>query len=162
GFRETGLALKNQDGPWRVFRKSFDRGLVGLGVNGLDHTPTAHYVVFVRPQDDRDTRDRPSVEVEGERRASWRVVSAGPGVSAAFDADRPFDDLPDELGGSVMLQPSHSARHSTMLATGRVWKTHVVSGRRPDQVAISYGSDPARELVWTWRTSPEVASSAIR
>ena len=40
--------------------------------------------------------------------------------------------------------------------TGRVWKTHVVSGPQPDQVAISFGADPGRELVWTWRTSPEV------
>jgi 3',5'-cyclic AMP phosphodiesterase CpdA len=61
-----------------------------------------------------------------------------------------------------MLQPAHAQRHSTLLATGRVWKTHVVSGRQPDQIAISLGSDPARELVWTWRTSPEVESTAIR
>lgn len=61
-----------------------------------------------------------------------------------------------------MLQPAHAHRHSTLLATGRVWKTHVVSSRQPDQVAISFGSDPARELVWTWRTSPDVVASAIR
>jgi 3',5'-cyclic AMP phosphodiesterase CpdA len=38
----------------------------------------------------------------------------------------------------------------------------VVSGRQPDQVAIAFGADPARELVWTWRTAPEVESTAIR
>ena len=27
---------------------------------------------------------------------------------------------------------------------------------------IAFGSDPARELVWTWRTSPDVESTAIR
>ena len=90
------------------------------------------------------------------QRASWRTVVASPGVSAAFDACKPFAAIPDELAGAVMLQPSHAGRHSTLLAEGRVWKTHVVSGPRPDQVAISYGADPGRELVWTWRTSPEV------
>ena len=34
--------------------------------------------------------------------------------------------------------------------------------RVPDQVTVAFGSDPARELVWTWRTSPEVTSTAIR
>jgi Calcineurin-like phosphoesterase/Purple acid Phosphatase, N-terminal domain len=29
-------------------------------------------------------------------------------------------------------------------------------------VAISFGADPTRELVWTWRTAPEVVSSAVR
>jgi 3',5'-cyclic AMP phosphodiesterase CpdA len=87
---------------------------------------------------------------------------ARPGVSAAWDAWKPFQMLSDELVDAIMLQPSHSCRHSTLLATGRAWKTHVVSRRQPDQVAISFGSDPARELVWTWRTSPDVESTAIR
>ncbi|HZW32383.1 MAG TPA: metallophosphoesterase family protein, partial [Isosphaeraceae bacterium] len=30
------------------------------------------------------------------------------------------------------------------------------------QVAIAFGGDPARELVWTWRTAPEVEWTAIR
>ena len=34
--------------------------------------------------------------------------------------------------------------------------------RDPDQVAIAFGSDPGRELVWTWRTSADVTSTAIR
>ena len=60
------------------------------------------------------------------------------------------------------FSPRTRERHSTLLATGRVWKTHVVSSSLPDQVTIAFGSDPARELVWTWRTSAESASTAIR
>ena len=100
----------------------------------------AHYVVFVRPLEDRDAGRRASGRSSRWTRAtgtSWRTVVAGPGVSAAFDACKPFAALPDELVGAVMLQPSHAERHSTLLATGRVWKTHVVSRPRPDQVAIS-------------------------
>ena len=58
--------------------------------------------------------------------------------------------------------------HSTIGATRRSWP-RAGSGRRtslreplPDQVAIAYGSDPARELVWTWRTAPTVERRAIR
>ena len=49
GFEATGLFLVNPDTRWRVYRKTFDRGSIGLGVNGLDRSPSAHYVVFVRP-----------------------------------------------------------------------------------------------------------------
>ncbi len=70
--------------------------------------------------------------------------------------------MPDELVGAVLLQPAHSHRHATLLATGRVWKTHVIAGFLPDQVAISFGTDPARELVWTWTTSTAAKGTAIR
>lgn len=161
GFRETDLSLVNPDARWKVFRRTFDPGPIGLGVNGLDRTPPAHYVVFIRPLE-KGGSEPPLVTIDEGQRESWRSVVAGPGVSAAFDALRPFATLPDEMVGSILLQPAHSARHSTMLATGRVWKSHVPSGTRPDQVVITYGADPARELVLTWRTAPEVVSSTVR
>ncbi len=87
---------------------------------------------------------------------------ARPGVSAAHDSYRPIAKLPDELLGAVLLQPAHAERHSTLLATGRVWKTHVIAGSRPDQVTISFGADPTRELVWSWTTSTSVQATALR
>ena len=165
GFRETDLSLANPDARWKLYRRTFDRGPIGLGVNGLDRSPPAHYVVFIRPLEGREAggrAERPVVTLEEGHRDSWREVVAGPRVSAASDVSRPFERLPDELVGSVMLQPAHAARHATLLATGRVWKTHVASAPQPDQVAMSFGAETGRELVWTWRTSPEVVSSAVR
>jgi acid phosphatase type 7 len=165
GFRETDLSLVNPNARWRLYRRVFDCGSIGLGVNGLDRSPSAHYVVFIRPLDRRQTGqclEPPAVTLDERDRDSWRVVVAAPGVSAACDVARPFATIPDELAGAILLQPSHADRHSSLLAKGRVWKTHVVSTPRADQVAISFGSDPARELVWTWRTSQEVVASAVR
>ncbi|MGZ3432351.1 MAG: hypothetical protein ACXWN0_11760, partial [Isosphaeraceae bacterium] len=48
GFVAIGTTLTNADTRWSLFRKSFPAGWVGLGVNGLDRTPPAHYVVFLR------------------------------------------------------------------------------------------------------------------
>jgi hypothetical protein len=165
GFRGTELALVNPDARWRLYRRSFEPGSIGLGVNGLDRSAPAHYVVFVRARGGREAgecSERLAISLDEDGQASWRVGMARPGVSAAFDARRPFAAIPDELVGAVMLQPSHAGRHSTLLAVGRVWKTHAPSSPRPDQVAISFGADPSRELVWTWRTSPDVVSSALR
>jgi hypothetical protein len=163
GFRATDPGLVNPDATWRLYRRTFDRGGIELGVNGLDRSPVAHYVVFLRPIGAHPVAgDRPVVRLAAGQEASWRIRVARPAVSAAFDAWKPFETLPPELDGAVMLQASHDRRHSTLLAAGRVWKTRVISGRRPDQVVIAFGADPARELVWTWRTSPDVATTAVR
>ncbi len=168
GFVATGLSLSNDDATWQVYRRTFHRGSVGLGVNGLDLTPSAHYVVFVRPLAAKTKTTpagdsgAPGVRLATCCRPHWRVTIARPGTSAALDVYRPFAEIPAELTGAVLLQPDHSARHSTRLATGRVWKTHVVSGPPPDQVAISYGAEAGRELLFTWRTSVDVMTSAVR
>jgi hypothetical protein len=89
-------------------------------------------------------------------------VTARTGISAAFDHQQPIDRLPAELSGALLLQPAHARRHATLLAPSRVWKTHVVSTSRPDQIAVAFGTDPSRSLVWTWRTDPNVTATRVR
>ncbi len=157
GFRETERSLTNRDGRWKVFRRSFDPGPIGLGVNGLDRTRPAHYVVFVRSAG----AGQPVVSLD-EGAETWRMIVAEGSVSAARDLVRPFEAIPDDLVGAWMLQPRHDARHSTTLVTGRAWKTHDISTHKPDQVAISFGDRPGKELVFTWRTSASVVRSVVR
>jgi acid phosphatase type 7 len=163
GFQPANLVLDNADTAWKVYRKTFGSGWIGLGVNNLDRTPVAHYVVFVRPTTGRDALPPQTlVNLDPGSARFWQTTVARPGSSAAHDAYKPFQAMPPELVDSVMLQPAHAGRHSALLATGRVWKTHVVSSRLPDQVTIAFGSNPARTLVWSWRTSQEVKSTALR
>jgi hypothetical protein len=163
GFRRTDIALENADTQWILFRRPFKPGWIGLGVNGLDRTPVAHYAVFVRPSNPRDRAiGQGWVTLDQRQAARWQISLACPGASAARDSRRPFGIMPPELVGAVLLRASHSQRHSALLAAGRVWKTRVASSPRPDQVAVAFGSDAARELVWTWRTSPEIKATALR
>src|SRR5262245_36722946 len=153
GFRRVNAPLHVAGAEWVRFQRRFPPGLVALGVNGLDRTPGAHYAVFVRAIGVDDGASRPPV-VSGIDPDRWRIVTAGEGTSAAFDRELPLGPLPDELLGALLIQPAHDRRHATLLAggAGRVWKTHVVAGPMPDQVAVAFGDDPARSLVWTWRT----------
>ena len=164
GFQATNLTLENCDTSWTVYRKTFEPGWIGLGVNGLDRTPVGSLRRFCQAADgtDRPTTASTLVKLDATQSPSWKTAAARPGVSAAHDAHKPFEALPVDLVDAVLIQPAHAERHSTLLATGRVWKTHVVSSSVPDQVTIAFGSDPARELVWTWRTSADIASTAIR
>jgi hypothetical protein len=163
GFHVTDITLQNADTSWVVYRKTFGAGWIGLGVNGLDRAPLAHYVVFVRPAGGATALLGPLVMgLDPGPAPFWKTTRPRPGVSAAHDVHRPFESLPANLMDAVLIRPAHAERHSTLLATGRVWKTHVIAGSRPDQVTVAFGSDPARELLWTWRTSVDVAATAIR
>ncbi len=163
GFRRTDVVLRNSDTDWLLYRKSFPPGPVGLGVNGLDRSPLAHYAVFIKSQRTRASNvEPPHVTLERRSRASWNVAIAAPGISAARDYYKPFQALPPELAGSILLQPSHADRHRAALASGRVWKTRVVATDKSSQIAIAFGADPERELVWTWTTAPDVTSTRLR
>jgi len=163
GFRRADIVLKNSDTEWLVYRKCFPPGPAGLGVNGLDRTPVAHYVVFIKSQQPlAPDEEPPHVTLDPRSRASWNAAIAAPGISAARDFHKPFQTLPRELAGSILLQASHGDRHRAALASGRVWKTRVVSTDKPSQIAIAFGADPRRELVWTWTTAPNVTSTRLR
>ena len=151
GFEPTELALDNPDGRLRVFRRRFVAGWVELGVNGLDRTPPGHYVVFVRAE----AQDASGgIVLDPARSNGWRVARARVGASSASDQMLPFRSMPAELDGAILLQPAHANRHDALLASGRVWKTHVVAATSPDQITAAYGAAPDRELIWTWRTRP--------
>ncbi|MDR3620180.1 MAG: metallophosphoesterase family protein [Paludisphaera borealis] len=162
GFRPTGFSLHTEDGEWVVHHKTYPRGWVGLGVNGLDRTTTTHYAAFVRSAPGQAPLDIDKLDLVQDDGAGWTKRIAHQGVSASSGLNRPFRELPKELDGAILLQPAHDRRHAALLAGGRVWKTHSVSRDIPDQAVVSFGLDPARELVWSWRTSARVDRSAIR
>lgn len=162
GFKPTDLTLQTEDGEWEVHRKTFPPGWIGLGVNSLDRTARAHYVAFVRAAPDQPELEVNALQIVSDPDASWTKVIARDGASASSDLYRPFRGLPEQLDGSILLQPAHGRRHDALLAGGRVWKSHVVSSLQPDQTAISFLDDPARQLAFTWRTSPWIEGSAAR
>ena len=155
GFTRTALALHDNKTDWVVYRKTFGPGWVGLGVNGLDRKPTAHYAVFLK------TLDQIPVRISDLRETGWDVVRAESGVSLQNGLSKPVRALPGELRGATLLRTAHDRRHATLLARGRVWKTHVVATEKPDQVTVSFGADPSRELTWSWRTARDVTTSAL-
>lgn len=156
GFARTGEHVRVAGGEWSLHRKLASPGRLGLGVNALDLSAPAHYAVFFHAPDGRPVNPR---VVEGGR---WSPLAAAAGVSLAGGADLPVAELPESLRGATLLRPSHDERHSTPLARGRVWKTRVVSGPRPDQVTVAYGADARHQLVWSWRTEPGIEPSVVR
>ena len=73
GFRLAGFTLQTEDGEWVVHHKSYPRGWVGLGVNGLDRRPTTHYAAFVRAASGQPSLDVDELELVQDEGAGWRA-----------------------------------------------------------------------------------------
>ena len=155
GFRRLGKAISHPDGPFDLWSRRFDAGIVGLGVNALDRRARGHYAVFVRGED--GSPPVLTLEVGG-----WQVIAPGGRIVPYADDTRPFAEVPPELSHALLLQPRREWRDSTALIRGKVWKTRLPSGPVPDQVVVSFGDDPARSLAWTWRTDPTVRASVVK
>ena len=80
-FEPSTLRLDNADARWTVFRKSFPPGWVGLGVDGLDRTPPAHYVVFLHAEPGSPPISRDAITLGPGSRDGWLLVDANPGVT---------------------------------------------------------------------------------
>ena len=132
--------------------KRFPAGWVGLGVNGLDRTPKAHYVVFVRPAEPGPTararRDRPGRLADRDRaRRCQRGLRR-----------RATDRAPARPPARVALAPAGArpAARDDAGAVARLEDARPCRARRPTRSRVAFGLDPARSLVWTWRTDPGV------
>ena len=149
GFVATGETLANLDGRWLLFRKAFPPGWIGLGVNGLDRSPPAHYVVFLRSPPDR-------------RAASGGFDHAGPGVGgplAQAESPGPASARRGRSAGPSRRFPHRSrvpscSSRSTIDATprcwrvARVWKTQGPLGEfsRPGHDRVRIRSRPRAGL----------------
>ncbi len=155
GFRHVPETIGHPDGPFALWSRRAEAGVVTLGVNALDRRARGHYVVFVRDLDSHAT-------ISGLDAETWRTLRVDRETAPYADDSRPFDSLPAEYLGSTLLQPRRDWRDSTALVRGKVWKTRLPSTARPDQIVVSFGDDPAHSLAWTWRTDPSSASSVVR
>lgn len=154
GFQPT-CRIGYADGPFRVWSRRYEAGVVGLGVNSLDRRPRGQYTVFVRAEG-----TTPRVELLSS--SSGRVVDVTNGIGPYSDDARPFLDLPAAFSKAVLIQTRRDRRHESALVQGRVWKTRLPSGPAADQVVVSFGDDPARSLTWTWRTDSSVTNGEIK
>jgi hypothetical protein len=165
-FMPTDESLRNEDATWRLFHKTFPISTVRLGVNSLDSAAPGHYVVFLKPRRANpqagDETAESFVSIDEPSSGRWKIARASPVVAPAHDVFHPFDRFPAILSDAIVVQPRHSDRHSTQLATGRVWKTRVPSTARPDQLVVSFGQDSRHELSWSWRTNARVERSVVR
>lgn len=158
GFEKTDMTIAATEGDMKfeVWRKKFEAGHVGLGINGFDkHRP--HYFVAVKAN---EAGKKPAIT---NARPAWQEVhDLAPGAFYYHDwSELGVAAVPDEMAGGVIL-PTMRGRAREAHFIGGFRKTDTPSSAAVDQIALTWNGDPRTSAAVHWRASADTASGAVR
>ena len=156
GFLKSELTVKNEMSEYEIWQKTFNTGRVGLGINGFDNDGL-HYFVSVKPQNENDelilSNFFPENQFAGELKD---------GAFAYHDWDElVLTDVPDEMKGQKLLTTIRGRGTESHLV-GAFRKTAYPSSPKPDQVMLTWSSDPSTSIDIQWRTDTTVSSGIVK
>lgn len=156
GFTKTDLTMENEMTTYEVWQKSFVKGKVGLGINGLENY-SLHYFVSVAPQNKNDKLELTHIFPENQF-----VGELQNGAFTYHDWDElVLNGVPDELKGQQLLTTIRGRGTESHLV-GAFRKTNYPSSQNPDQVMLTWSSDPKTTIDIQWRTDTTVANGIVR
>lgn len=156
GFKKTALTVKNEHYTYDVWKKEFPTGKVELGINGFeDHRPT--YFVTVLPVNKNDKLKLSNFFPEGQF-----VGTMETGAFTYHDwTELILTEVPDELIGGKLL-PTIRGRAGESGMIGAFRKTIFPSSDKPDQLLLTWSSDPKTTLSIQWRTNSDNKKGVAR
>ncbi len=157
GFRKTNLTMKNEQTIYDVWQKSFDAGRVGLGIDSFDQDLGMHYFVSVTPENKNDELTLSNFFPEKQF-----VGVLDNGAFTYHDWDElVLSDVPAEMRGQKLLTTTRGRTADSHLIDA-FRSTNYPSSATPDQVHLSWSSDPATTMDIEWRTDTTVNSLAVK
>ena len=155
GFSKTGMTVKNEMTEYEVWQKSFGKGSVGLGINGFENYGL-HYFVSVGPQNKTDQLQLSNFFPENQY-----VDVIGNGSFTYHDWDElVLFEIPEELKGQKLLTTIRGRGVESHLVKA-FRKTAYPSSNQPDQVMLTWSSDPKNSIDIQWRTDTTVATGTV-
>ncbi len=156
GFVKTDQIVKNEQSSYEVWQKAFDAGRVGLGINGFENYPL-HYFVSVTPQNKND-----SLKLSNFFPASQYVGVMNIGAFTYHDWDElVLTEVPETLKGQQLLTTIRGRGSETHLI-GAFRKTTYPSSSKPDQIMLTWSSDPSTGMDIQWRTDTTIRDGVVR
>ncbi len=157
GFTKTDLTVQNiENWTYEVWQKNFPAGHVGLGINGFDKH-REHYLVGVGPQRGGDT-----VSISDLFPAEFSIETLQDGALCYHDWDNlVLKNVPSSLVGHKLLTTIRGRARDAHLVGG-FRKTEWPSSAQPDQIALTWSSDPRTSQAVQWRASTDVTRGAVR
>lgn len=156
GFVKTGKTLKNKQTTYEIWQKSFDKGRVGLGVNGFENF-MLHYFVSVTPQNKKD-----QLLLTDFFPANQFVGILDNGAFTYHDWDElVLEEVPETMKGEKLLTTIRGRGEETHL-TGAFRSTGYPSSPNPDQMMLTWSADPSSGIDVQWRTDTTVAEGLVK
>jgi acid phosphatase type 7 len=155
GFERTDMEIQNDFHTYEVWQKDFDAGTVELGINGFENF-TYHYFVSVAPQvEGRQT------EISVEIPENQYIGVLDDGAFTYHDwTELVLKNIPEEMKGQKLLTTIRGRGKESHL-TGAFRKTSFPSSSEPDQVLLTWSSDPATSMDIQWRTDTSVEKGTV-
>lgn len=155
GFKKTELVMNHEHSTYEIWQKSFDTGTVGLGINGVENYGF-HYFVSVGAQNKRDELKLSNFFPENQY-----VGTMDDGAFIYHDWDElVVENVPEELKGQKMLTTIRGRGTESHLV-GAFRTTAFTSSKTPDQIMLTWSSDPSTTMDIQWRTDTTVASGIV-
>ena len=156
GFKKSAMTMKNEQTTYDVWQKSFAPGAVGLGVNGFENGLALHYFVSVAPQHKND-----QLVLSNFFPANQKVIELKNGASVYMDWDElVLSDVPEAMAGQKLLMTTRG-RASESHLVGAFRSTPYPSSNDPDQVILTWSTDPSGTMDIQWRTNVSANCSKI-
>jgi predicted phosphodiesterase len=156
GFVKTGMSMKNEQTTYEVWQKSFNTGTVGLGINGLDNY-SLHYFVSVAP-----AASNQQLVLSNFFPANQFVGTLDNGAFTYHDWDElVLSDVPEAMKGQKLLTTFRGRAVESQL-TGVFRTTEYPSSGQPDQIMLTWSSDPETGIDIQWRADTVVNEGIVR
>ena len=156
GFKKTKLIVRNEEQTYEVWQKDFEKGHVGLGINGFDkHRPV--YFISVAPANPKD-----QLKITNVYPAQYNLGSMKVGSFTYHDWDSLIlTEVPESLVGGVLFTTVRGRAREAHLV-GAFRKTLTPSSDNPDQLLLTWSADPKTTMDVQWRTNMSVNGGAIK
>lgn len=156
GFEKSGLHMRNEYHTYEVWQKEFNKGTVELGINGFENF-AYHYFVSVAPQNKKEVLKLSDFTPENQY-----VGVLDDGAFTYHDwTELVLMDVPEEMKGQILLT-SIRGRGKESHIIGAFRKTAWPSSSEPDQVLLTWSSDPSTSIDIQWRTDTTVQSGLVK
>jgi acid phosphatase type 7 len=156
GFQKTGMSMKNEQTTYEVWQKSYNAGTVGLGINGLENY-SLHYFVAVAPKSSTDNLILSNFYPENQFAATLDN-----GAFTYHDWDElVLSDVPETMKGQKLLTTFRGRGVESQL-TGVFRTTEYPSSQQPDQIMLTWSSDPGTGIDIQWRADTAVNEGIVK
>jgi len=155
GFVKTDMELRNEMTDYEVWQKKFDKGEIGLGINGLENY-SYHYFVSVAPQNESE-----EVIISDLYPETDFVGTMDDGAFVYHDWDElVLFDVPNALKGHQLLTTVRGRGTETQLVNA-FRTTKFPSSEKADQIMLTWSDDPSSTMDIQWRTAKSIDTSAV-
>lgn len=155
GFSKTGLEMENNMHTYEVWEKVVEPGTVELGINGFENF-TYHYFVAVAPLNETDHLDL-SIAIPDNK----FIGTLENGAFTYHDwTELVLRNVPDEMVGHKLLTTTRGRGKESHLI-GAFRKTIFPSSPEPDQIMLTWSSDPSSSVDIQWRTDSTVETGEV-